>query len=787
MNSPSRTNTDPVAPRQTGITVDIDVKRIVYHALRFWYLVVGSLLICLAVAFFKVRYATKIYPVSASIIIKEKEETSEGRLLYNNPLVSGFRNYLNELYIIRSHPLIEQTLQELNFGVAFAKEGNVLTTEIYEFPVQASVLSSDAAYRFDFEAVNPQQFRLFQAAAEEVINSPLYSFGDTIEFQGMRAVFAARAGVNMQGILGERFVFSYNPPSGITSAYVSRLGASWAEEGAGVINLSINGPIPAKEIEFLNGLIRQYQLLDLQKKNQVATRTIEFINDQLTDIADSLQQVESRLETFKDKNLMTDLGTEATRLYSKVEAIEAQRAELRIRSNYYKYVSEYLRGDNYLEQVVLPGAIGINDAVLASLTTNMVELQTRIQLNQRSENPLYGEAVKLLEKVRRDIQEAVQSLQATDRIKEDFLKNQLTLLEGELGRLPASERQMVSIQRNYGLLENLYVFLLQKRAEAGISRASTTSDIAIVNPPMVTGVFTSPQPRTAYLLALLVGLAIPVSVFVLMEILNTRVQSREDVERITNIPFIGGVGHKRSDNNLEVFRVPKSSIAESFRALRSGLQYFLQGQEKAVIVVSSSVSGEGKTFTTINLASVFALAGRKTLIIGADMRRPKIFQDFTISNEKGLSTFLAGIHSFQEVVQPSGFPLLDVVSGGPVPPNPAELLLTGKTKAFVDVARAEYDCVIIDTPPLAIVTDAFALTGFANHIVFVVRQNYTPKDALRNAQQLYDGGKLANVSIVLNDIFRSGPGYGYGYSYDYSYGYGYGNKKHRNGHGYYED
>lgn len=771
--------------RQTPLEVDIDIKRVIYHALRFWYLVVGFLIICLATAFIKVRYATKIYPVTASIIIKEKEETSEGRLLYNNPLVSGFRNYLNELYIIRSYPLVERTLQELNFSVAFYKEGNVLTSEIYDFPVRVTMLSvPNVAIQFDFEAMNTHQFKLAQTTANDLLVSELLAFEDTIEFRGLRAVFSVDSVAKVKSIIGEQFKFSFTPLQQLTPDYVARLEASWAEEGAGVINLSISGPTPAKERDFLNGLISQYQLSDLYKKNQVATRTIEFINNQLNGIADSLQQVERRLEIFKDKNLMTDLDTEAARLYSKLEAVETQRAELMIRSNYYGYLKEYLQREDKYDQVVLPASIGVTDGLLGELLTNMIELQTQVAVTGQRDNPLFQELVARLRKVRTDIKESIKNLESTDEIKSEFVSRQIALLENELNRLPASERQMISIKRNYSLLENLYIFLLQKRAEAGISRASTTTDIAVVNPPLATVEYVSPRAVVYYLLALTVGLALPIFVFVIMEMLNSRIQSREDVERVTSVPFIGGVGHKRSNSNLEVFQSPSSSIAESFRALRSGLQYFLRGRENTVIVISSSISGEGKTFTTINLASVFALAGRKTLIIGADMRRPKIFRDFSIGNEKGLSTFLAGIHTFREVVQPSGYPFLDVVSGGPVPPNPAELLLTEKTKTFIDFARTQYDCVIIDTPPLAIVTDAFALTDFADHILFVVRQNYTPKDALKNVQQLYDLGKLPNISVVLNDILRSGPGYGYGYGYNYGYGY---SKHGKNGYGYYKE
>jgi capsular exopolysaccharide synthesis family protein len=257
---------------------------------------------------------------------------------------------------------------------------------------------------------------------------------------------------------------------------------------------------------------------------------------------------------------------------------------------------------------------------------------------------------------------------------------------------------------------------------------------------------------------------------------------------MSSIPFIGGVGHKASGNNLSVSEHPKSGVAESFRALRSNLNYFTGNKGKQVFMVSSSISGEGKTFTTINLATVFALSEKRTLIVGADMRRPKIFEDFNRTNEVGLSTFLSGLSEFEQVIQDTEIKNLFLVSGGPVPPNPSELLLTDRFELFVKKALEQFDFVIIDTPPLALVTDAFVISKFVDHTVFVLRQNYSPKEFVRSIDEYYRSGKLKNMSILLNDIYKSGLGYGYGqgyaYHYGYSYGYGYRSK---GGASYYED
>jgi len=770
---------------------NIEPKRIVYRMLQYRYLVALSLLVAVAVAFFKIRYAVKIYQVTCSLVMKEQQESSEGRVLYNNPLVSGFRNYLNEIYIIRSYPIVQRTLESINFGVAFYQEGNVITTEAYSIPVEARVINDfgKPGATFYFTIVDSNRYSL-STTNEGDDNEVIFAFGDTISYQGLSIVFRPRAAQPIEAHDSKTYLFSYTAPHLLTGSYVAKLKASWAEEGSGVLDLAVDGTNPDKEIDFLKGLVSEYQRYDLEKKNQAATRTIDFITETLTGISDSLHTVERQLEQFKNKNVVHGVNSEADRLYSKIEPLEAQKVELVLRRNYYKYITDYIKGGESLEQIILPSSVGITDPILSQLISRLVEIQLQLKLNNKPANPLVHESKKMILEIKRDIIESVRNQQSTDKIREDYLDRQIKDVEKQLNYLPLVERQLVSIQRNYSFLENLYIFLLQKRAEASISKASTTGDILVVNPPMVSAVAVSPKTSLTYLVALIIGLGVPIFIFILMELLNTKVQSKEDVEKVTKMPFIAGIGHMRSKNNLEVLTTPKSSISESFRALRSNLNYFLGNREKAVFLITSSISGEGKTFTSVNLASVLSLSGKRTLIVGADMRKPKIFQDFNLSNDIGLSTYLSGMVDLEKIFQQTSHPLLDLVSAGPVPPNPAELLLTKRMEMFVDEAKKIYDYIIIDTPPLAIVADAFSLTRFADHTIFLVRQDYTPKALLHTINDFYVSGKLEKISIVLNDISKTGPGYGYGYGdgygYGYGMGYGKGNKK-RNGYGYYSE
>ena len=780
-------SSDTIANEQNASGFSLDYKRILYHTIRYWYWVVISILIFFSVAFLRNRYATRIFPVSASILIKETEETGGAELLYKNSLIDPYRNYLNELYIIKSYPLIQRVLEDLNFEISFYREGNFLTTETYPIlPATVTVIDRNGIdnKKFHFMMLTKNEFQLFSngGSADSVRTKSTFRFGDIIEYQGLKLKIN-RSDVG-ESFLNESFIVLFQAPSSLAGSYVSRLSAEWAEEGSGVVNLSLSGSNPEKDIDFLNGLINRYQLYDLEKKNQTASRTIDFIGDQLKDISDSLQRVEMKMELFKGKNVATSNKEEVNRLVVKLEVLELQKTDFLIRKNYFEYLADYINKNENVDPVIAPSSVGVQDQLLSSLVGQMVDIQIQMKMfsgTSKLENPLVLGSRKRLTEIKRSLTEAVRNLTVTEKIKNDYLQKQIVATESQLRFLPSAERKYISIKRTYSLLENLYVFLLQKKSEAGISRASSTTDIVVVNHPMRAGGATSPQTGRNYIIAFFLGLLVPLSAFVLMEVLNTKVQSKEDIEKVLRIPFIGGIGHKESKDILVVSKNPKSAVAESFRALRTNLNYFLEGKEKSVILISSSISGEGKTFTTINLGSVVAMTGKRTLIVGADMRRPKLFDSLNLHNAVGLSNYLAGLATFQEVVQSTEQENLFLVSGGPVPPNPAELLLGARIGNFLEEAKLNFDYIIIDTPPMAIVTDALSLSAYADHTIFIVRQNYTPKQLLSSVKEYYESGRLVKISLMLNDIYKSGPGYGYGYGYSYGYGYG----KSKNGYGYY--
>lgn len=773
---------------------DLNIKRVITRIIKFWYLVVISVLVAVVIAYFFNRYSARIYPVKASIIILQSEENAGAKFLYDNELLNPFRNYYNELYIMRSYPLLMQVVEDLHFDVSYYREGNIKTTEYYDpdFPVQFKLLGDHRPYgrSIDLQVIDNQKFSIELLNEDEQLNKKYESlqFNDTVRINGYSMIVYSKG--DLKSLNGKFFRVSFNDPFVLARTYSSKLTATFAQMGASVVNLEVNGEVPLKEIQFLSKFIENYQQYDIDKKNKMANNAIRFLNDQLRFMGDSLNILEDKVENFKHKNVITSLGNETSRLYLKMENLEDQRFQFTLRQNYYEYIIPLLTNEQF-DGIFTPSSVGVSDNVVSGLITSLIA--SRAQLNRyqgvekRADNPLYLEQLENIRLIKSDILKTIENTRKTDAINIKFMNDQIKLIKGELSRLPGSEREFVDIQRDYSLKESLYVFLLQKRTEAGLSKASTTSDIVVVNPPLA-GAAVSPKIKQNYFLGLGIGLLIPLIGFVLVEILNDRIQSREDIEKLTSVPVIAGIGHNAGKDQLIVYNKPRSAMAESFRALRSNLNYFTGNKPNLVFLVTSSLPGEGKTFTTLNLSSVFALAGKRTLIIGADLRRPKLFDELGLNNDVGLSQYLSDLVPLEQVIQPTKIENLSLIAGGPMPPNPSELLLRPKMDDLLKLLREQFDCIVIDTPPLSFVADAFVLSKYADHSIFVVRQDFTPRAALTSLQEYFATRKLTNISVLFNDLQKSGPGYGY-YNHSYSgygyYGYGYGQKS--NDEGYYEN
>ncbi len=509
---------------------------------------------------------------------------------------------------------------------------------------------------------------------------------------------------------------------------------------------------------------------------KTATQTINFIENQLGTISDSLKIAEGDLESFRLYNKLIDISREGTLIQGKLEQIDAERTKLTLQKSYYEYLKNYIESKRESGDIVAPSVMGVTDPLLIKLVDEFSQLQLQkkqlaMNLNESLEPLKMVEAniASTRKAIGENINDGFRNIESSIADADQRLMN----IEKEIRKLPTTERQMINIQRKFDINNTVYTFLLEKRAEAGIAKASNVADNRIIDNA---GSFSSsrikPKERKNNMMALLFGLLIPLLGIVLIDYLNNKIIDKKDIEKATSVPVIGFISHNSLDTEMPVSENPGSTLAESFRSVRTSLKYFIKEIKCPVISVSSTITAEGKTFISANLATIIAMSDKKVLLIGLDLRKPRIHKIFGVNNEKGISNFLIGEGKFEDVVIKTSFENLWYTPAGPVPPNPAELIESPAMAEFIEKAKKKFDYIIIDTPPVAIVTDALLVSPFTDFYIFVVRQRYSSKNTLELIEELHKNGNMKSLGIVINDISISGY-YGYGLRYGYSMGYGY--------------
>jgi capsular exopolysaccharide synthesis family protein len=763
----------------------LDVKRILFLVLKYWYFVVLSLIISVSVAFLINRYTIKIYPVSMTILIKDEPEKDNSiiDLLYNGRGITSGKNYYNEEILLKSFPLIKKTIDSLDFNISVLKEGDIKVSEIYPIPFEIKIDSVNfwrmPGHSYQINVIDAKTFEI-KDNLDKNANFQLQSFNKTFRIDGLSFEIKKPK----TSLKGDNYYINFLNNDAIARSYTSKLSVSWLQKGASILKLGVSGTTPAKEARFLHQLALTYQHDDLLDKNVTATRTINFIDMQLQSITDSLDNLEKKLQRFKETNYVSGVKDEAVRYYDDLEKLTLDQSLLLIEEKYLEYLDEYLLKNKELDKLTIPATVGVNNTILNTQVQQLILLQLEknsIIRSSNDTNPFLNEINGRIGDIKNNMVETISSLKGSLKLTLSGLEVKLRKVQNEISKLPSAEREYINLNRLYKLSENLYLILMEKKTEASITKAANTSDIAIVNPPTYGGPIT-PQPRKNFLLAIFFGLGIPIALVIITDLLNDKVKFKEDIEKYTTIPFMGVIGHNKKNQNLIVEAAPRSAISESFRSVRSNLNFFVSDIPNKVILITSALSGEGKTFFSNNLALILAISGKRTVLIGADMRRPKIFEDFKVRKDIGLSNFLAGDAKIEEIIQSTRFENLSIINSGTAPPNPSELLLKDHTSELIKELKNEFDYIIIDSPPIGLVTDGLILSAYADHTMYVVRQAFTPIATLKNAEELYQSGKFKSLSIVFNDISVNKYGYSYGYSYGYGYGYGNGY-----GSGYYAD
>lgn len=559
---------------------------------------------------------------------------------------------------------------------------------------------------------------------------------------------------------------------------VGGLKISQPNDQATILYLSFESENAALGRDLLNTLMRVYDTIMVEDKNRIADNTLRFINARLDELSDTLRGVQGGLKNFMVQNKVFDIENQSKAYFDKLGETAKEKAQVEVKIAVVDYLLQYISDKKNLHELV-PTNLGIDEPALLQLVSEYNKLQLERDANIRTtpkENPLIVGMDNTLDKIRRNIYQALQNVRNAYLIASGNAKAHDEELQSLVTSLPGKSMQMLNIERRQKILEDLYSLLLQKKLDISLSSASTISNSKVIEPAVGGGMLVSPDKKKIFSFYTLLGLLLPIGFIVLKEVLQDKVNGRQDIEKHTDAPILGEIGHSEDGKSpLVVSTNRRSLVAEQFRIIRTNLQYILGGKESFTILVTSSFSGEGKSFISTNMGAALALSGKKTVIMEFDIRKPKIVSGLDLKRKMGISNYIIGKAEFRDLlVKVNDIDNLYVIPCGPIPPNPAELLLDKRLEELMEMVRANFDVVVMDTAPVGLVSDAITLSRFADCTLYIIRQDYTFRKQLRFIDDIYNEKKLPSLSVMLNDVKAGGNYYGgYGY-YGAGYGYGYG-------------
>jgi capsular exopolysaccharide synthesis family protein len=767
---------------------DIDLMRYVSLFISNWIWIVVALFLALSVAYLFNKYSQRVYNVKSTLLIKDVQNTgavANMEQIFAGNLYNPYPNLDDEVAILQSYTLNYRVIEEIpelhTAYVPISRHGIKWQRTYKKSPFVVRKLTGGQPsgkplyFRFTgpdsytVKTVDKDSTRRHDNAERE------FKLEEVYDQNGFNFVLEKRDSTQSFHSGNSRWLVWFESPAAMANSYRYGLKVEPVKEYASVFTLSFDAYSPQQGADYLNKLMEIYIDQGLELKGRAADNTINFIEAQLGLISDSLTLAENRMESFRLNNRFVDLTLEGTLVLQRLEKFEGEKNMLELQMQYYEYLRDYLDSRNTAESIISPSVMGVTDPVLVKLVTEFASMQQKrkqIAFSVKDNLTQMEMYDREMEDARAALRENVSSAINQLQLSVNNVNSNIARVEKELGRLPGTERSLIGIQRKFDLNNSVYTYLLERRAEAGIAKASQITDNRVIDGANVqNSTRTRPQGMKNYLVAILLGLLVPMALIVIFDLLNNKIIGRHDIERLTKAPIIGYISH--SDYHVEdpVAQKPGSTLAESFRAVRTSLAFYTGQTKCPVVLISSPVSGEGKTFVSVNLATIISMMNKKVLIVGLDLRKPRVHTILKAGNGHGMSQYLSTSATFEEVIVPTDIINLWFAPSGPVPPNPAELIGSPKMAEFIARARNEFDAVIIDTPPVGIVTDALLLSQLANVTLFVVRQRYTTRGSVALLDEIYRKGEMSNIAMVVNDISAAGY-YGYGLRYGYTLGYG---------------
>lgn len=789
----------------------VDYKAILFEYLMYWPWFVACLLVCIVGAWCYLRYQAPVYNVNATVLIKQDDKNKAGganaslAAMQDLGMLSMANNFDNEVEIIQSRTLLKKVVNALNLNITYTEKRTFgypiqlyknTPIQVWMNPEEADKLPSPLQIQLGYTPDGKVQAdALFtRNGKEEIVSKHFDKLPGVLVTPVGTVTLSFKDSTNIQD--AHTICASIISPTAAAANCKSRLSAEPVSKVTTIVRLNYNDTHIGRGMDFLNTLVALYNRDANDDKNEVASRTAEFIDGRIQIINQELGTTESQLATYKQKAGLTDLSSDAQLALKGNAEYEQKRADNATQLRLVQFLKEYI--DNPSNQMeVIPANIGLTDNALTTVVAQYNEMLTerkRLLRTSSENNPAVVNLDASIEATRKNVQASVNSVLKGLEITRNDLENQARKFEGKISNAPTQEKELLSITRQQEIKASLYLMLLQKREENAITLAATANNGRMVEEPLPGGPV-SPNSKTYYLLALVLGIGVPVAVIFLRNLLRFKIEGRADVEKITDVPVVGDVPMVDTKGNPIVVHENQNELMEEvFRSVRTNIQYMLQEGQKVILFTSTS-SGEGKSFTAGNLACSFAFMGKKVVIVGLDIRKPGLNKIFQISHkEKGITQYLANPEhtDLLSLCQPSTISAnLYILPNGTVPPNPTELVARKALDKAIEILKANFDYVILDTAPIGMVTDTQLIARVADLSVYICRAGYTHKSHYELINELKKDHKLPNLCTLINCIdmnqrkngYYYGYGkygkygkYGYGKKYGYGYGYGYGNK-----------
>ncbi len=748
--------------------------KLLFRYLPYWPLFLAMLILSVVIATIYLRYTIPIYESSATILIKDQRKgMDDSQLLEGLNMLGSSKIVENEIEVIRSRALTREVVKKLHLYAPIVQEGSVISKAAYTTsPIHIEHINPDS-----LTPVKKVYFKHDSKTNTVTIDDKAYKVNEWVKTPYGELKFIPNKYFKGQEVK-DPIYFSLNSVRAVTNSLVNRFQVSPVSKMATVINLRLRDAVPQRSEDVLNTLIAEYNKANIDDKNALASNTLAFVQDRLRFVVQELDSVESRIQQYKTKKGIVDISEQGKQFLATVGVNDQRVSELNVQLAVLDQVQNYVNSRGPSEGIV-PSTLGVNDPVLSELLDKLYETQSqyeRLRKTTAENNPL---VVQLRDEINRIKPSVMENINAQRRNLEASKRNISSTNQqysSMLRTIPQKERELLEISRQQSIKNNIYTFLLQKREETALSYASTVADSRLVDNADSTMGPVSPKVPFVYMVAVLLGLAITIGIITIKEVLNRNVLFKSEIEEMTSFPIIGEIAHDNSKEPLVIAEGKRNFIAEQFRQLRTSLGYLGINNKKKKLLLTSTISGEGKSFITGNLGISLALTGKKVVLIELDLRKPKLSSMFDVTREVGISNYFIGDKEAEDIIKRTAVnENLYIIPSGPIPPNPSELILNGKMQELLAYLENIFDYIIIDTAPVSPVTDAYILSPMCDATLYVVRHAYTPKSYIQMLDHNNKVKGLKNLAIVFNGVKARGIGkYDYGYGYGQSYGYGYG-------------